>query len=71
MKRPLPLLDRLAALLDGQRTKQSHGARHLPTCRIGQWVDGHQGAPCSKRCQEIADVLAELARQPSLWRETA
>lgn len=41
--------------------------RHLPRCRYG----GVQDAGCSEGCQAIADVLAEYARQPALWAETA
>jgi hypothetical protein len=70
MSKPVgTVTDRLAALLDAQRTRRWGGARHLPTCRVGYWVDGYSqpnGAPCSARCAEIAATLAEYARQPLL-----
>jgi hypothetical protein len=69
-----PVADRMAALLAQQLTRRVGTTRHLPTCRLGYWVDGYSwphGAPCSARCAAIRAVLDEYARQPALFAEGA
>lgn len=64
------LLAEAARLLDAVLTKAGPGGRHLPTCRIGQWVDGHSapdGAPCSARCAAIRAWLSAEVRQHALF----
>lgn len=76
------LLLMFASSLEDRRSKTFRGEKHLPDCRVGQWVDGWHGAPCSTRCAQdrtlVALTRAHLAsaetpepRQMELLRERA
>lgn len=58
------LLGTAGQVLAASLTLPRQGARHLPTCRVGQWVDGYSapdGAPCSPKCARVRAVVQMIA----------